>query len=141
MIRSLTPEDIPALKQFLDEIQSEPFFHAKIDPIEACTSPGKDVYCAAFVNGSIVALGFLRGRNSGFAHFSLGIVVSPRHRNQGIGRFMMAMLHALAKMHGETKIRLRVHPDNKVARTMYEKYDYIFTGEIDRDEFVGWKEL
>ena len=77
----------------------------------------------------------LRGWDEGYAVPSLGIAVRTSAQGRGLGRLMMAHLHAEAGRRGATVVRLRVHPDNVRARRLYESLGYAYAGE-DRGELV-----
>ena len=48
---------------------------------------------------------------------------------------MIEALHAAARGRGASRVRLRVHRDNTVARRLYESIGYRYDGE-DRGELV-----
>jgi len=96
---------------------------------------GRDAYALLVEDGRPVAYGMLRGWDEGYAVPSLGIAVRTSAQGRGLGRLMMAHLHAEAGRRGATVVRLRVHPDNLRARRLYESLGYAYTGE-DRGELV-----
>ena len=96
---------------------------------------GRDVYALFFDENRPVAYGMLRGLDEGYVVPSLGIAVRTSAQGRGLGRLMMAHLHAEAGRRGATVVRLRVHPDNVRARRLYESLGYAYAGE-DRGELV-----
>ena len=96
---------------------------------------GLDAYALLVENGRAVAYGMLRGPDEGYSVPSLGIAVRTSAQNRGLGRLMMAHLHAEAVRRGATVVRLRVHPDNAKARRLYESLGYVYAGE-DRGELL-----
>ena len=96
---------------------------------------GRDVYALLAEDGRGVAYGMLRGWDEGYAVPSLGIAVRTSAQGRGLGRLMMAHLHAEAGRRGATVVRLRVHPNNVRARRLYESLGYGYAGE-DRGELV-----
>ena len=52
----------------------------------------------------------------------------------------MLRLHEAAWQRGAPKIRLRVHPDNELARRLYESLGYREAG-VERDEILMFLEL
>jgi GNAT superfamily N-acetyltransferase len=96
---------------------------------------GRDVYALIVEDGRAVAYGMLRGWDEMYAIPSLGIAVRTSAQGRGLGRLMMAHLHAEARRRGATVIRLRVHPDNVSARRLYESLGYAYAGE-DRNELL-----
>ena len=96
---------------------------------------GRDVYAILTVDGRAVAYGMLRGWDEGYATPSLGIAVRRSAQRRGYGRMMMKALHDAARARGASRVRLRVHRDNDVARRLYESVGYRYDGE-DRGELV-----
>jgi ribosomal protein S18 acetylase RimI-like enzyme len=99
-----------------------PLTAAEARRIQAHT--GRDLYVATGF-----AYGMLRGWDEGYAVPSLGVAVRRDAYGQGHGRAMMAWLHELAREHGATEVRLRVHPDNVRAIRLYESLGYVDAGE------------
>lgn len=48
-------------------------------------------------------------------------IVSPQHRRQGIGMFLLKQIEAYAKEKGYCRINLEVRQDNHIARKLYKK--------------------
>src|SRR5450759_1679008 len=96
---------------------------------------GRDAYTILVEEGRAVAYGMLRGWDEGYSVPSLGIAVRTSASGRGLGRSMMAHLHAEAARRGATVVRLRVHPENVRARLLYESLGYAYAGE-DRGELV-----
>ncbi len=90
---------------------------------------GGDVYLVAEAGGELVAYGMLRGWDEGYEIPSLGIAVHRDRQGRGYGRAMMTALHDAARERGAMKIRLRVHPENGRARSLYERLGYVDAGE------------
>jgi len=142
----LTVEDIPALRElFLALEGTSPFFTPHpleaLEALRVCSYLGSDLYFGHHRDGEIVAYAMLCGWDDGFEHPSLGIAVHPEFRGTTVGGSVMVALHDFARARGSTKVRLRVHPKNKAARSFYERHGYLFDGEIDRGQLVGWISL
>jgi len=94
-----------------------------------------------------VGLATVDGEVVGFAEWAFdesdgsyglgGIVIDHRHQGRGLGR---AALDALvAHVRGQPApgdVVLTVHGDNERARTLYERYGFVATGEVLDDELV-----
>jgi len=96
---------------------------------------GRETYALLVDNDRAVAYGMLRGWAEGYPIPTLGIAVRSSDQGRGLGRLMMAHLHAEARRRGATVIRLRVHPDNTRAMRLYESLGYAYAG-VDRGELV-----
>ena len=90
---------------------------------------GADRYFVATSRSVVVGYGMLRGWDEGFAIPSLGIAVHPAWRGRGVARTLMTALHHDAQRLGAPSIRLRVHPDNATAISLYRNLGYEFAGE------------
>jgi ribosomal protein S18 acetylase RimI-like enzyme len=90
---------------------------------------GRDVYAMLIDDEGAVAYGMLRGWDEGYAVPSLGIAVRTGMHGRGLGRAMMTHLHHEAQARGANMVRLRVHPDNRRARQLYESMGYEYRGE------------
>ena len=98
---------------------------------------GKDLYCLMLSENKVLAYGLLRGWDEGYETPSLGIVVHPAYRGKKLGGQMMRFLQEAARARGAVSIRLRVHEENRIARAMYEKLGYHFSGVKERGQLVG----
>ena len=90
---------------------------------------GEDLYFLQIKNDEIAGYAMLRGWDEGYATPSLGIVMHPKFRNQGLGAKFMKFLHREAKAKGATSVRLKVYHDNAEARNLYAKCGYSLTAE------------
>ena len=136
--RLVEPGDVQALAEVFSDIdetffRQHPFTRDEAERI--ANQAGRDTYAILVEDGRAVAYGMLRGWDERYAVPSLGIAVRTRAQGRGLGRLMMAHLHAEAGRRGATVVRLRVHPDNVRARRLYESLGYAYAGE-DNDELV-----
>lgn len=98
---------------------------------------GLDYYCCAWNAGTAVAYGMLRGFDAGFAVPSLGIATHPDHRGIGLAKAVIANLHQTALSRGASSIRLKVYPNNGAAKSLYDRFGYIFSGEVDQGQLIA----
>jgi RimJ/RimL family protein N-acetyltransferase len=136
--RVVGPRDAQALAEIfadVDETFFRPHPFTSSEALYIANHVGKDVYAILLDGERPVAYGMLRGWEEGFATPSLGIAVRTAMHGQGLGRLMMAHLHAEALRRGAIRVRLRVHRENVRARRLYESIGYQYAGE-DRGELV-----
>jgi ribosomal protein S18 acetylase RimI-like enzyme len=141
--RWLRPELTAALADFFRSFAAGPdhaFFHphpmTDEEARKICAYAGRDLYYAACAGGRIVAYGILRGWDEGYAIPSLGIAIATEARGRGLARPLMAFLHAAAKAHGASQVRLTVYNDNHRAVELYRRLGYAFEPKNER-ELVG----
>jgi ribosomal protein S18 acetylase RimI-like enzyme len=106
------------------------------------SAPGRDHYYLLMSGNEALAYGLLRGWNEGYDVPSVGLAVSPAARGRGLGRMMMAFLHAVARTQGAERVRLRVHPENGKAVSLYRSLGYSFEpSDSVTGLMVGLKDL
>lgn len=136
--RIVGPKDEPALSELFSEIGGRFFRPHAFTQEEArrlVQYSGRDIYAILIDHGRPVAYGMIRGWDEGYETPSVGVAVRSTARGKGFGRLMMAHLHIEARARGAVHLRLRVHPDNVIARRLYESLGYTYRGE-DRGELV-----
>ena len=136
--RVVGPGDEAALAEVFSDID-ETFFRphpfTRDEAGRIANEAGRDTYSILVEDGRAVAYGMLRGWDEGYPFPSLGIAVRTSAQGRGLGRLMMAHLHAEAGSRGATVVRVRVHPDNVRARLLYESLGYVYAHE-ERGELV-----
>lgn len=70
----------------------------------------------------------------------LGMFVLPPFRNQGIGSAMIDRALDWASKQGYAEIMLTVHPTNRRAIHLYEKFGFRIRGEYREPEEGGWRD-
>lgn len=137
-ISRIAPDDAAVLADLLMNIdgtyfQPHPMTAAEADRISRLR--GKDIYLIGKIGTIGVAYGMLRGLDEGFPAPSLGIGIRRDSEHRGYGRAMMTALHDAARSIGASRVRLRVHPENARAATLYRSVGYRETG-MDRNEIL-----
>lgn len=134
--RRLGPEWADGLLEFLtglrragDDEYFKPheFTRAAVDRL--CLYKGEDLYLVLVEGGRVLGYGMLRGWDEGYAVPSLGIAIHPDDRRSGLGKALMAFLHAAAIRRGAARVRLRVSPGNEKAIALYRSLGYEFGNE------------
>lgn len=141
--RLLSPEWEESLIEFFGVLAlsgADTYFHPHpLTDEEArrrCYYVGRDLYYVLAAGKQILGYGMLRGWDEGYERPSLGIVVHPAMRGQGLGRTLMSFLHAAARLRGARQIRLKVFPDNASAVRLYRSLGYEFSDE-EAGQLVG----
>jgi [ribosomal protein S18]-alanine N-acetyltransferase len=143
----LTRSWIKAVTKFFADIvanNDDRYFHPHPFTFEMAEKiaayEGKDLYFLQVRGGEISGYAMLRGWDENFTIPSLGIVIHPTFRDQGLGKKFMSFLHDQARIKGARKVRLKVYSENKKAQEFYEKLGYCFIDEED-GQFIGIHEL
>lgn len=144
---AVSPSWAEKLAQFFNDIvanKDNEYFHPH--PLTYGTAKkiaayeGNDLYFLQIKDNEITGYGMLRGWDAGYSIPSLGIVIYPTFRNQGLGRDFMWFLHNQARVKGASKVRLKVYSNNIGARQLYENLGYSFTDE-ENGQLIGYYEL
>jgi [ribosomal protein S18]-alanine N-acetyltransferase len=107
-----------------------------------CEPRCKNLHYVMVARDEAIGYGLLRGWDEGYTVPSLGIAIESRWRGTGCGLALMHFLHAAARAASASRVRLRVHPSNGVAISLYERVGYAFESEPDSDGLrVALKEL
>ena len=135
-IRALAEGDANAVGQLLradpPEYRQhfEPFSGNVGELASRLRDANEDRYWGVFADGAeLVALVMLRGLDAGFDAPAFGIYVAERHARSGIGTLALAFAETWCRLNGRTEIMLTVHPENTVARRMYQRRGFEATGE------------
>jgi GNAT superfamily N-acetyltransferase len=139
----LRVQHVSALAKLFDEIakdRASVHFHPhRFDSEMAewvCAYAGKDLYFGLIHEGVMVGYGMLRGWDKGYETPSLGIYISADLRGTGAASLLMQHMHQAAKLRGSTQVLLKVHPENRAARRLYERFGYEFS-ECEGEQLVG----
>ncbi len=86
------------------------------------------VYCGAELAGFFM----LRGFDEGFARPAYGVLI--RERRAGLGLASLALRFALSwcSLQGVSTVMLKVHPNNRVARGIYERAGFKAIGACEK---------
>jgi RimJ/RimL family protein N-acetyltransferase len=135
IVRAGDEDELADLFASLDPAHFHPHPLTHAEAVRLIAYSGRDVYAVLVDDDRFVAYGLLRGWDAGYDIPSLGVAVRAASRGRGYGRAMVAWLADEARRRGASRIRLRVHPDNHVARRLYESAGYDYAGE-ERGELV-----
>ena len=93
-----------------------------------------DKYFGLFLNDDIVGFYMLRGFDAGYEIPSYGVWISSKFANKGL--FTLTLYHAFSfcKLNNIKTLMLKVHPENTVAKKLYEKFGFV---KIGIDEKIG----
>ena len=92
----------------------------------------KDKYFGIFVNESLAGFYMLRGFDAGYDIPAYGVWISSKYSNCGLSTLTLYHAFAFCKMNSIKRLMLKVYPQNKTAKELFESVGFVQTG-IDTD--------
>jgi ribosomal protein S18 acetylase RimI-like enzyme len=93
----------------------------------------RDCWMGVWGPSGLVAFFMLRGFDEGYTIPSYGVAVDAQAQGLGIGRLTLVTSKTMSRLLGAPRIMLKVHPDNRGARTLYESEGFVETGVDTRN--------
>lgn len=94
----------------------------------------KDMYYGIYVNSILVGFYMLRGWDAGYDIPSYGVWISENFSSKGLSKLTLHHAISICKINKVKKLMLKVHPDNIIAKRIYEDFGFTFNGI---DEKIG----
>ena len=91
----------------------------------------KDHFYGVFVNNNLVGFYMLRGWDAGYEIPSYGVWIAKNFSSKGISKLTLHHAISVCKTNNIKKIMLKVHPDNLIAKKIYENFGFVNEG-IDK---------
>jgi RimJ/RimL family protein N-acetyltransferase len=88
----------------------------------------KDQYYGIFTENNLVGFYMLRGFDEGYEIPSYGVWVAKDFSSKGISKLTLQHAISFCKINNIKKIILKVHPDNVIAKNIYESFGFIYEG-------------
>lgn len=93
----------------------------------------QDVYMGILWADRLVAFFMLRGWDAGYAVPAYGVTVDHRFRGHGLARLSIEMSKSICRLRGVGRLMLKVHPENVVAKRLYEEMGFRRAGDDPRN--------
>jgi len=94
----------------------------------------KDKYYGIFVNEELAGFYMLRGMDEGYEIPSYGVWISSKFSNKGLSKLTLYHAFSFCKLNNLNTLMLKVHPENKVAKVLYESFGFKQTGFDDKND-------
>lgn len=94
----------------------------------------KDQFYGIFVNDFPVGFYMLRGIDAGYDIPSYGVWISEKHSGLGLASLSLKHAHTICKLNGIKTMMLKVHPNNTIAKNIYEKFGFKFNRKDNASE-------
>ena len=92
-----------------------------------------DKYFGIFVDDELVGFYMLRGFDEGYEVPSYGVWISDKFSKLGLSKLTLQHAIAFCKLNGLKKIMLKVHPENTIAKNIYENFGFKQEGFDDKN--------
>lgn len=94
----------------------------------------KDMYYGIYVNSILVGFYMLRGWDAGYGIPSYGVWIAENFSSKGLSKLTLHHAISICRINKVEKLMLKVHPDNIIAKKIYEDFGFTFSGV---DEKIG----
>jgi RimJ/RimL family protein N-acetyltransferase len=147
-IKELNAEDADLLSRALLSEKSEYLkhftpFEFSVDSIKRIlSSVVKDKYLGIFLGNKIIGFYMLRGFDDGYEIPAYGVWISSDFSNKGLSTLTLFHAFSICRLNNIKTLMLKVHPENKIAKKLYESLGFVKIG-IDKrnDNFIYHKLL
>lgn len=92
----------------------------------------KDMFYGIYVEKKLIGFYMLRGFDEGFDIPSYGVWIAKDFSSKGISKLTLQHAISVCKVNSIKKLILKVHPDNIVAKNIYENFGFIYQGVDER---------
>ena len=139
-VRPLHGRDAPELASLLRS--QPPDYLRYFDPFgfdeetlsRVLTARVKDLYMGVYVGGRLAGFFMLRGWDEGYQVPSYGVMIGEGHARYGLGKLTLEAAKVICRLRGAPSLMLKVHPENAVAKGLYERAGFVCTGEDSRNK-------
>jgi RimJ/RimL family protein N-acetyltransferase len=102
----------------------------------------RDSFWGIYVNDKIVGLYMLRGFDEGYEIPSYGVWISKEFAGKGLSKLTLQHAISYCRINLIKEIMLKVHPENLIAKKIYEDFGFIKTGvDSSNNNFIYRKKL
>jgi RimJ/RimL family protein N-acetyltransferase len=101
-----------------------------------------DKYFGIFINDELIGFYMLRGFDEGFEVPSYGVWISDKFSGLGLSKLTLQHAITFCKINNIKKIMLKVHPENIIAKSIYEAFGFKQEGFDDNNSnLIYYKSL
>jgi len=122
-LSSLLLAQSPAYVRFFTPFD---FQHPSI--VRLLAGQGKDIFMGMYWDDRLAGFFMLRGWNEGYEIPSYGVLVDERFSGYGLTRLSLKLAKSICKLRRVPGIMLKVNPDNKIAKRLFEEAAFVQTG-------------
>ena len=93
-----------------------------------------DLFFGIFIKNKIVGFYMLRGWDAGYEIPSYGVWIAENFSSKGLSKLTLIHAISVCKINSIKRLILKVHPENLIAKKIYEDFGFIYQGI---DEQIG----
>lgn len=133
-IKRINSEHSEEIYQLLKEARKEyikhftPFKISSLYIHQQLQKSHLDLYFGFYLRQSMIGFYMLRGFDEGFDIPAYGVFISEKYKSLGLGKLSLSHAITLCRINNLKKLMLKVHPENKVARKLYERSGFYLVG-------------
>jgi RimJ/RimL family protein N-acetyltransferase len=92
----------------------------------------KDMFYGIYVEKKLIGFYMLRGWDAGFEVPSYGVWIAENYSSKGISKLTLNHAISICRINLIKRLMLKVHPDNLVAKKIYENFGFVYQGIDER---------
>ena len=92
----------------------------------------KDMFYGIYVEKKLIGFYMLRGWDAGFEVPSYGVWIAEDFSSKGISKLTLNHAISICRINLIKRLMLKVHPDNLVAKKIYENFGFVYQGIDER---------
>ncbi|MDI6739173.1 MAG: GNAT family N-acetyltransferase, partial [Candidatus Edwardsbacteria bacterium] len=92
-----------------------------------------DRYYGIYIAGKIAGFFMLRGFDQGYAIPAYGVWIAPNFAGKGLAELTLKQAMAVCRVSGIETLMLKVHPENIIAKGIYERNGFVAAGYDEKN--------
>lgn len=110
-------------------------FEFNLDSVTTAMSRAKkDMFYGVYIDNALVGFYMLRGWDEGYEVPSYGVWIAKNFSSKGLSKLTLQHAISICRINKVKKLLLKVHPENVIAKKIYEDFGFIYLGI---DEKIG----
>jgi len=101
-----------------------PFSFDEVSIKKMIDSAVRDKYFGIFISDNLAGFYMLRGFDEGYEVPSYGVWISDKYSRMGLSTLTLQHAITFCRINSIKKIMLKVHPENVVAKNIYESFGF-----------------
>lgn len=93
----------------------------------------KDRYYGIYIGGKIAGFFMLRGFDQGYQIPAYGVWIAPQYGGKGLAELTLKQAVAICRVNGIETLMLKVHPENVIAKRLYERNGFVAVGSDENN--------